>query len=218
MAATLESVEFVENAEPRCPCALILDTSESMRGARIDALNAGLRALRDDLLHHPVAQKRVEIAIVEFNSTARVVQDFATAENFRPPTLTASGVTEMSAGINQALDMIQQRKSKYRSNGVPFYRPWAFLITDGHPTSSVDEVARRIREDEQNKRVVFFSVGVQGADMACLERFATKNKPQRLDGLKFKELFVWLSNSLNQVTQSQPGEQVPLEKGTWVVD
>jgi uncharacterized protein YegL len=215
---TLESVEFANNAQPRCPCALILDTSESMHGARIDALNAGLRTLRDDLLDHPLAQKRVEIAIVEFNSAARVVQDFATAANFQPPTLKAAGVTNMAAGINQALDMIQQRKSKYRSNGVPFYRPWAFLITDGQPTSSVEEVARRIRDDEQNKRVIFFSVGVEGADMACLEGFETKNKPQRLDGLKFKELFLWLSNSLDKVTKSQPGEQVPLEKGSWVVD
>lgn len=189
-----------------------------MQGERIDALNAGLRVLRDDLLGHPLAQKRVEIAIVEFNSVSRVVQDFATAENFQPPTLTASGVTEMAAGINQALDMIQQRKGKYRSNGVPFYRPWAFLITDGHPTSSVDEVARRIHEDEQNKRVVFFSVGVQGADMACLERLSFKNKPKPLGGLKFKELFLWLSNSLNRVSQSTPGEQVPLENGVWVAD
>jgi uncharacterized protein YegL len=189
-----------------------------MHGARIEALNAGLRSLRDDLRDNPLAQKRVEIAIVEFNSSARVVQDFTTAANFEPPTLKAAGVTEMAAGINQALDMIQQRKSKYRSNGVPFYRPWAFLITDGQPTSSVDEVARRIQEEEQNKRVIFFSVGVQGADMGCLERFATKNKPQRLDGLKFRELFIWLSNSLSQVAQTTPGEQVPLEKGTWVVD
>jgi len=218
MAATLESVEFADNAQPRCPCALILDTSESMRGARIDALNAGLRALHDDLLDHPLAQKRVEIAIVEFNSTARVVQDFATAENFQPPTLTASGVTEMAAGINQALDIIQQRKSKYRSNGVPFYRPWAFLITDGQPTSSVEEVARRIREDEQNKRVIFFSVGVEGANMARLESLSVKNKPKKLDGLKFKELFIWLSNSLDRVSQSRPGEQVPLETGIWVAD
>lgn len=215
---TLDSVEFADNSQPRCPCALILDTSASMQGERIDALNAGLRVLRDDLLGHPLAQKRVEIAIVEFNSVSRVVQDFATAENFQPPTLTASGVTEMAAGINQALDMIQQRKGKYRSNGVPFYRPWAFLITDGHPTSSVDEVARRIHEDEQNKRVVFFSVGVRGADMACLERLSFKNKPKPLGGLKFKELFLWLSNSLNRVSQSTPGEQVPLENGVWMAD
>jgi uncharacterized protein YegL len=188
-----------------------------MQGAPIQALNAGLRALRDDLLEDDSARKRVEIAVVEFNSSVRVIQDFATAANFQPPTLTASGVTEMAAGINKALDLIQQRKSNYDSNGVPCYRPWAFLITDGAPTSNVDDVARRIRDDEQNKRVIFFAVGVQGADLACLKNLSVR-EPKMLDGLKFKELFLWLSRSMKQVTQSRPGDMVPLEKGTWVVD
>ncbi|MFL6255018.1 MAG: vWA domain-containing protein [Pyrinomonadaceae bacterium] len=215
--ATLDSVDLITNQQPRCACALILDTSESMKGARIDALNAGLRTLRKDLLDHQLAQKRVEIAVVEFNSSARVVQDFATAADFQPPSLTASGVTEMADGINRALDLIQQRKAKYRSHGVPFYRPWAFLITDGQPTSSsndMDAVTRRIHDDELNKRVIFFSVGVQGADFTCLERLSTQ-KPKMLDGLKFEELFLWLSNSLDRVSQAKMGEMASLPKGNW---
>ena len=33
-----DMVEFAENPEPRCPCVLLLDTSGSMRGERIQAL------------------------------------------------------------------------------------------------------------------------------------------------------------------------------------
>jgi hypothetical protein len=33
-------VDFAENPEPRCPCLLLLDTSASMRGRKIDELNA----------------------------------------------------------------------------------------------------------------------------------------------------------------------------------
>ncbi|MEO2049724.1 MAG: hypothetical protein ABGX16_24455 [Pirellulales bacterium] len=36
-----QSVEFAENPEPRVPCVLIVDTSTSMHGPRIDELNAG---------------------------------------------------------------------------------------------------------------------------------------------------------------------------------
>ena len=39
------SVEFAENPEPRVPCVLILDTSQSMQGSRINELNAGLQVL-----------------------------------------------------------------------------------------------------------------------------------------------------------------------------
>lgn len=54
---TLEQVpfgnlEFADNPEPRCACLLLLDTSGSMQGAKIEQLNAGLkefaRQLRSD--------------------------------------------------------------------------------------------------------------------------------------------------------------------------
>ncbi|MEA2176609.1 MAG: hypothetical protein QOD00_4201 [Blastocatellia bacterium] len=212
MSTLEDSVEFI-NQQPRCPCALILDTSGSMTGRPIEALNAGLQTLRDDLQNDNLAKKRVEIAIVEFNSAVRVVQDFVAAANFQPPTLTASGYTDLVGGINQALDLIQRRKSKYTSNGVPFYRPWAFLITDGKVTE-YEQVARRVREDEQNKRIAFFAVGVQGANEECLKNISVR-EPKMLAGLNFRELFLWLSASMKRVSQSKPGEMVPLEKGTW---
>jgi uncharacterized protein YegL len=212
---TLEgSVDLITNQQPRCACALILDTSSSMEGAPIDALNEGLLTLRKDLLGNPLARKRVEIAVVEFNSSVRVIQDFVTADNFQPPTLTASGLTEMAGGINQALNLIQQRKKEYQSHGVPYYRPWAFLITDGEPTSDIMDVSRRISEEEKNKSVIFFAVGVQGANIERLKTISVR-EPKKLDALKFDELFLWLSGSMQRVSQSNIGDMVPLEKGTW---
>lgn len=212
MSTLEDSVEFIDQ-QPRCPCALILDTSGSMSNEPIEALNAGLRTLRDDLHGDNLAKKRVEIAIVEFNSTVRVVQDFVPAVDFQPPTLTASGTTDLVGGINQALDLIQRRKSKYHSSGVPFYRPWAFLITDGMATG-YEQVAERIREDEQNKRIAFFAVGVRNANQECLRNISVR-EPKMLDGLKFGELFLWLSSSMKRVSQSKLGDMVPLDKGTW---
>jgi hypothetical protein len=40
---------FADNPEPRCPCLLLLDTSGSMSGRPITALNSGLVAFKDDL-------------------------------------------------------------------------------------------------------------------------------------------------------------------------
>jgi uncharacterized protein YegL len=215
MSALEESVEFAVNAQPRCACVLILDTSGSMAGARIDALNGGLKTFRDELAVDELASKRVEVAIVEFNTSHRVVQDFVTADDFSPPTLRAGGTTDMVGGVNEALDLLQQRKRQYASNGVAYYRPWAFLITDGE-ISQPEEVAQRVSAEEEKRGVSFFAVGVDGANEDSLRRISVRPH-KMLSGLKFNELFVWLSASLRAVSKSVPGDMVALHQntGTW---
>ena len=48
-----EVVEFSDNPEPRCPCVLLLDTSGSMQGEPIAALNKGLQAFVDEQVALP---------------------------------------------------------------------------------------------------------------------------------------------------------------------
>ena len=215
-----QAVEFAENPEPRCPCVLLLDTSASMQGEPIAALNEGLRTFQQDLMKDPVAPKRVEIAVVSFNSEVTVVQDFVTADRFEPPTLASQGLTHMGAAVHTALDMVQQRKIKYNESGVSYYRPWIFMITDGRPQGEmydfVTDASLRIRDDEVNRRVAFFVVGVEGADIPYLREMVVR-VPLRLKGLSFNELFVWLSRSMHAVAQSKEGDEVPLEPPGWAV-
>jgi len=213
-----ETVEFAENPEPRCPCVLLLDTSSSMRGAPIAALNEGLRAFRDDLMHDALALRRVEVAVVTFDSDVQLVQDFVTVDRFDPPTLTAQGYTHMGAAIHQALDMVQARKEQYRMNGVAYYRPWVFMMTDGEPQDEPEEVveqaAQRIKADETQNRIAFFAVGVEKANMARLGTIVERT-PLKLKGLNFVDMFVWLSTSMQAVAQSQPDDQLALPPPEW---
>ena len=212
------AVEFAENPEPRCPCVLLLDTSRSMRGSAIEALNEGLRTFKEHLLQDALALRRVEIAAIAFDSDVRIVQDFVIADQFTPPTLTAQGLTCMGTAIHQALDMLQTRKEQYRANGVAYYRPWMFMITDGEPQGEpadiVEQAAQRIKEDEAQKRVAFFAVGVENANMQRLAQIAERT-PMKLKGLNFVDLFVWLSASMQAVAQSRPDEQLALPPPDW---
>lgn len=215
-----EAVEFAENPEPRCPCILLLDTSGSMQGAPINALNEGLRTFKEDLIKNPLASRRVEVAVVTFDCDVNVVHDFVTADQFEPPTLSAQGLTHTGAAICKALDIIQVRKAQYRTNGVAYYRPWIFMITDGEPQGELDTVieqaAQRIKDDEANKRVAFFTVGVENANISRLSQLSVRT-PIKLKGLNFTEVFLWLSASMSAVSQSKVDEQVGLPPVGWGV-
>lgn len=212
-----QNVEFAANPEPRCACVLLLDTSGSMLGEPIDELNKGLRAFKEDLVKDPLASKRVEVAVVSFNNQVEVIQDFVTAENFEPPTLTAQGLTFMGTAINTALDMVEARKQLYKANSISYFRPWIFMITDGEPQGEPEEAiqkaSQRIHTAENEKRVAFFAVGVQNANMEKLKTISVR-PPARLIGLKFVEMFLWLSKSTQAVSHSRIDQQVPLPPPT----
>lgn len=204
------AVEFATNPEPRCACVLLLDVSGSMGGRPIEALNEGLRAFAADLATDSLASQRVEVAVVTFGGTGvEVRHDFATAGQFEPDRLTATGGTPMGAAIEKALDMVDERKRQYRANGVLYYRPWVFLITDGEPTDDWKDGAQRVKQAEEANGLAFFAVGVDGANMDVLGEIATRS-PLKLQGLKFVELFVWLSQSQRTVSSSKPGDQTAL--------
>jgi len=209
MAKLEDSVEFAENADPRCPCVLVLDTSGSMDGSPISLLNDGLRAFAEDLRTDELARRRVEVAIVTFGGQVKVRQDFVTADSFSPPTLVADGATPMGAAIESAVGLVRDRKSVYRENGVAYYRPWVFMVTDGAPTDDYHRAKALVHEEETKGGLAFFSVGVEGASMETLSDIAVRT-PVRLKGLSFREMFLWLSSSQKRVSASKPGDQTAL--------
>jgi uncharacterized protein YegL len=203
-----EDITFVDNPEPRCPCVLLLDNSGSMSGSKIKQLNAGLKQFQEELASDPLAAKRVELAIISFGPV-RVQQNFITADQFTAPRLEVEGGTPMGEAIMEALELIKLRKQQYQANGVAYYRPWIFMITDGAPTDSWKGAAKAVHAAEKSKAVAFFPVGVDGADFEVLQQISPRT-PIKLRGLAFRELFQWLSNSLSTVSKSKVGDVLQL--------
>jgi uncharacterized protein YegL len=204
---------FPENPEPRLPCVLLLDVSGSMSGPPIAELNAGLTTYKDALAADALAMKRVEVAIVTFGGHPQVACDFTTAESFQPPILSAAGDTPMGAAIQQGLNLLRQRKDLYKAHGLSFFRPWLFLITDGGPTDQWQSAAQMVKQGEAAKSFSFFAVGVEGANFDVLKQLCVR-EPLKLKGLRFQDLFLWLSRSQTAVSRSNPGDVVPLENPT----
>ncbi|AFY30998.1 VWA domain-containing protein [Calothrix sp. PCC 7507] len=208
--------EFVENPENRCPVILLLDTSGSMSGQPIQELNLGLAAFKEDVLRDSQASLSVEVSMITFGPIVKLTQDFVTIDQFTPPILEVDGVTPMGAAIEYALDFLENRKQTYKDNGILYYRPWVFLITDGAPSDSWNSAAQRLRQAEAQSRLSFFAVGVKGADMNILKQISPPERPPvTLNGLDFRDLFVWLSTSMKRVSSGKVGQAVALPAMGW---
>jgi uncharacterized protein YegL len=201
------SAEFAENPEMRCPCLLLLDVSESMNdGDQITELNNGLVLLKDELMKDEMAVKRVEIALVVYGGDVKVLSGFVPVDQFYPPRLRASGGTPMGEAIITGTELLRERKDLLRSNVVPYFRPWIWLMTDGRPTdeANIPKAAEIVRQGEEQQGFMFFACGVEGADMNALGRIAVR-KPLRMRDMHYAEMFRWLSSSMKSTSRSRPG-------------
>jgi len=225
-------VDILAPHEQHIATVLLLDTSVSMSGDKISELIKGLRTFKEEAMKDRSVQKRAEFAIVTFDSSVEVVQDFAPIENIEIPIFKPKGdMTCMGHAIIKAIDMVNERKKIYRDRGISYYRPWIFMITDGEPNDmwpngeekDVElwtEVIKKVHEgnsEDKNvgKKFAFFTVGVEGANMKVLTLIAPPNRvPIKLSPDKWKEMFLWLVSSQSTASQHKPGEQISTEDPT----
>lgn len=209
--------DLVNNPTARVPVCLCLDTSGSMDGQPINELNEGVRLFYEAIKEDETALYSAEISIVTFGGdNAECIADFASLE-LQPnaPKLSASGMTPMGEAVNMALDLLERRKDEYKDRGVDYYQPWLVLMTDGEPNGDKSELSRAIDRTVElvnQKKLTVFPIGIGAyADMNVLGQFSPKRPPLKLQGLKFREFFAWLSKSVSKTSQSTPGESVKLD-------
>ncbi|KJU82513.1 von Willebrand factor type A domain-containing protein [Candidatus Magnetobacterium bavaricum] len=192
-----------------------------MAGDNIKQVNDGVRFFKEDVLSDELARKRVDLAVISFGEDVKTVTGFSSVETLPDIVLDANGSTPMGDALLLAMDMVEQRKKDYKNTGIDHYRPWIFMITDGEPTDmnygdpKWNNVVQRVHDGEKNKKFMFFAIGVDNANMKTLQAIASPERPPlKLQQGKFKELFAWLSRSLQKTSCSKIGDMVALDDPT----
>lgn len=205
-----DEIEFAENADSRCSVIFILDCSDSMETifpgearSALEALNGGLDILVSEIHKDPLSRRRVELSFVPYGTQVADPTPFTTIDNIVLPELSPMGITNTGAALTKALDALDERKEIYKKNSINYFQSMAFLISDGLSMDSLDEASKRIKDLEDKRKLSFFAIGVEGADLEQLSKIG-KRSALGLKGLKFEELFAWVSASTASVSASTP--------------
>lgn len=208
-----EIPQIVVANEPHMACMFLLDTSGSMAGMGnmetrpIDELVSALNRFKTEVCMDPTTRDILDVAIVEFNTEVRVVQDFVPIAYMEPVSLEARGGTDMNGGLRLAIDMVVERGRFYRRTGTQPYCPWIIMITDGYPNESIDNIAEEILSLDQQDKLRLWSLAVQGADTKLLNRLGHGKRVLTLRGYDFTSFFDWVNKSMRSISVSSPGEK-----------
>jgi uncharacterized protein YegL len=144
-----------------------------MRGRRIQAVNKRIRTLFDEIRGSNL-RGRFDIAIVSFNGSVELTQDLAKVAGMNRPELRAGGLSGMANAIHFAIDLVEDRIKDYRDAEILYYKPWIVLITDGvsaYGVRELDEALGSVDHAGLSSYLLFFVVGIEGADKTKLDLF-----------------------------------------------
>ena len=217
----------INNPAPRCPVILLLDTSYSMAGEPIQELNQGVQQFISETVYDEAASMSVELEIITFNSKVDIVMPFTPIYNVdkNPKPLTADGCTHLGDALELAIKELAKRRKTYQVNGIPYFKPWVILMTDGQPTDKWQESASRIKKMAESKNITYLGIEIGSkVDHTTMLQLMPGRKPMlaKLDNLKFKKFFRWLTSSMSTLSNSAVSDQDYLqfddisEWGTWL--
>jgi len=209
MNASVEAPDdlFLESAQKRIPCVILLDTSSSMEGDPISALSKSLPRAKSAIENDNMAKLAVELAVITFgNGGVKCVQDWTDVSNFHPPVLSAGGTTPLGDALNLAMDMIDTRKAYYRQKGASYYQPWLWILTDGAPDKDAawKTGSKRVKTAVENRKLAAWALttDVHQESLDSMGEAVSTNHILLLEQMNFEAAFEWLSKSLVRVSKT----------------
>ncbi len=185
----------------RLPIYLLLDTSGSMSGTAINAVNQGLLTFKDAMFSDPRVMETAFVSIITFDSTANVAVPLTDVVSFSPPKLTAQG----STALGQALKLVGERingevQATSSAEQKGDYKPLIFVFTDGQPTDDWRPAAANLKK--RNCTIIGCVAGEQADELLMKDFCGQVVKLSDTDAKGIKGFFNWVTDSVKLASAS----------------
>ena len=211
--------EFAITKAKPLPLYLMLDTSGSMGGPKIEELNNAVNELINSLANEEKSEVEILISIITFGGSVQLHTPPTPASDINFEYFSASGVTPMGGALSKAKKLIEDR-------GVTpsrAYRPTIILMSDGLPTDSWEAPLNSFINDGRSQKCDRMAMSIGGEGEEVLREFI-KNTENDLfnasDAKDIHEFFRYVTMSVTARSKSQNPNLIPnreeLEQGNVV--
>ena len=150
----------------------LIDTSGSMEGRSIAAVNDAMREVLPDIqdISNNNADVKIKLAVMSFSSgTNWETTEPQELDSYRWEDLEAGGVTDMGAAFRELNSKLDRNAFLQDPAGVKM--PVIILISDGEPTDDFREGLNVLQQNKWYKRSIKVALGVDDANMDVMKEF-----------------------------------------------
>lgn len=143
--AMLQS-EYINDSDDVLYLAILLDTSSSVYEAgAFPIYNALLPRLKDIICSNPEARAKVKVAVACYGNEVREKSDFVPVFKLNTSDVCENlGATDTAAALRYAFERTKSEMERDSARGKRILRSIVFHVTDGAPTSTMDEMKEAI--------------------------------------------------------------------------
>ena len=189
----------------RLPVYFLLDTSGSMNGEPIQALNNALSGMINTLRCDAQALDSLWIGIITFDREVKEVVSLTELVNFQLPEIICpqSGPTHTGKGLEVLYQKANVEVRKGTSTQKGDWRPLLFIFTDGKPSDVqlYREMIPKIKSLNFGA-VVGCAAGHLADDKMLKELTDTVVHLDTADSSTLKQFFKWVSDTIEQGNKS----------------
>lgn len=198
----------------RLPVYFLLDTSGSMYGEPIQALNNALSGMINTLRSDPQALDSLWLSIITFDREVKEMVPLTELATFQLPEITCpqSGPTHTGKGLELLYDKVTTDVRKGSATQKGDWKPLLFLFTDGSPNDKMlyREMIPKIKSLHFGA-IVCCAAGTLADDSLLKELTNDVVHLDTVDSQTLKQFFKWVSNTIEQGNKSQgTGETIAL--------
>lgn len=201
----------VTTAKP-LPVVLLLDTSGSMSGEKIDLLYDATKDMIKTFSEANSRELSIEVAIITFGNEVNLHTRYTKVTELEKTGIIpfiASGMTPLGTALRMAKDMIEDK------NETPskIYRPAVVLVSDGQPNDEWRTPLDNFVNNGRSSKCQRFAVAIgNDVDMAVLEKFTgdVKSIFNADNANDIEKAFKTISMSVSVRAKSQSSNSTPI--------
>ncbi len=168
----MNPLETVEIARRQMTLFFVVDTSSSMAGTKIGAVNTAIREVLPELsgLSAENADACIHFACLQFATDCHWTITPSPVEGLCWNDLGTNGMTNMGAAFEELNRKLSRREFLQSATGC--FAPVLFLMSDGHPTDEYQSALAKLKENKWFRYAIRVAVAIgDDADKDVLAEF-----------------------------------------------